>query len=142
MDFVIAWDKKYKSLKPRDMASKKPADINEYLASFPESTQKVLEAVRQTIHKAAPKAVETISYAIPAFNLNDTYLVYFAGYKNHFSIYPAPTSEAAFKKDFAKYKTSKGTVQFPLDKPIPHSLITRIVKFLIKKNAARVAGKK
>ena len=124
------------------MLSKKPADINEYIASFPESTQEVLEAVRETIRKAAPKAVEAISYAIPAFNLNNTYLVYFAGYKKHISIYPAPTAEASFKKDFSPYKISKGTVQFPLDKPIPHSLITKIVKFLIKKNAARVKAKK
>lgn len=111
-------------------------DIDEYVAGFPEDVQKILKKIRTTIRKAAPKAEEKISYGIPTFTLNDRYLIYFAGFKNHVSVYPAPRGSAEFKKELAGYKGGKGTVQFPLDKPIPYELITRIVKFRIRENSA------
>jgi uncharacterized protein YdhG (YjbR/CyaY superfamily) len=91
--------------------------------------------VRATIKKVAPEAEETISYAIPTFKLNGRYLVYFAGCKNHIGLYPVPTAEKTFEKDLSSYKTSgKGAIQFPLDKPLPLKLISKIVKFRIKEN--------
>lgn len=111
-------------------------DIDEYVAGFPEDVQKILKKIRTTIRKAAPKAEEKISYGIPTFTLNDRYLIYFAGFKNHVSVYPAPRGSAEFKEELAGYKGGKGTVQFPLDKPIPYELITRIVKFRIRENSA------
>ncbi|HKY30517.1 MAG TPA: DUF1801 domain-containing protein [Pyrinomonadaceae bacterium] len=111
-------------------------DVDEYIAGFPNDVQKILKKIRTTIRKAAPKAGEKISYGIPTFTLNDRYLIYFAGFKNHVSIYPAPRGSAEFKQELSKYKGGKGTVQFPLDKPIPFDLITRIVKFRIKENSA------
>ncbi|HMJ46941.1 MAG TPA: DUF1801 domain-containing protein [Ferruginibacter sp.] len=111
----------------------KPASIDEYIAGFQEQTQKILEQVRATIKKAAPGAEETISYAMPAFRLNG-YLVYFAAFKNHIGFYPAPSGSAAFIKELSPYKTGKGSVQFPLDKPMPLHLITKIVQFRVKEN--------
>src|SRR4030095_811308 len=113
------------------MFKAKDRSIDEYIAGFPEQTQKALEQVRATIKKAAPGVGETISYDMPTFTLNDSYLVYVAAWKNHISVYPAPTANESFKKDFSEYKTSKGTVQFPLNSPMPLSLITKIVKFRI-----------
>ena len=114
------------------MKSIKPNNINEYVAGFPEKTQKFLKQIRKTIKKAAPGAEEKISYAIPTFTIEGKYLIYFAGYKNHISIYPAPRGVEAFKKELSVYKGGKGTIQFPLDKPMPLDLITRIVKFRAK----------
>ena len=116
------------------MAAKKAASIDEYIAGFPKETQKILEQVRATIKSTVPDAEETISYAIPAFTLNKTYLVYFAGYKNHISLYPAPTGNEAFEKEIAAYKSGKGTVQFPLNKPLPLNLITKVIKYRLKEN--------
>ena len=116
------------------MKTTKPANINEYIAGFPKDTQKILRQIRATIKKAAPGAEETISYAIPTFKLNGRHLVYIAVYKNHIGLYPAPRENEAFKKELSVYKGGKGTVQFPLDKPMPLNLITRIVKFRIKEN--------
>lgn len=116
------------------MAIQKSASIDAYIAGFPHETQKVLEQVRAIIKKEAPNAEETISYAIPAFNLNKHNLVYFAGYKNHISLYPVPKGSATFEKEIAKYKSGKGTMQFPLDKSLPLGLITKIVKYRIKEN--------
>jgi uncharacterized protein YdhG (YjbR/CyaY superfamily) len=113
------------------MKSKKPADIDEYIAGFPKETQKVLKLIRATIRKAAPKAEEAISYAIPAYKLDGEWLIYFAGFKNHVSVYPAPRGKPEFRDELAQYKGGKGTVQFPLDKPIPVDLITRIVEYRI-----------
>lgn len=124
------------------MAAPKAKNIDEYISGFPKDVQKILQQVRVTIKKAAPKAGETISYAIPAFTLDKKYLVYFAGYKNHIGLYPAPTGNTEFKKDFAGYKTGRGSIQFPLDKPLPLSLITRIVKFRMKENMEKVKTKK
>lgn len=123
---------------------KKPRNTDEYISSFPPATQKILQQIRATIKKIAPKAEEAISYGIPVFNLNGTYLVYFAGYKNHVSIYPAPRGKDEFKEILSAYKGGKGTVQFPLDKPIPFNLITKIVTFRMKENLSKKAapGKK
>ena len=113
---------------------KKPKNTDEYISSFPPATQKILQQIRAKIKKIAPKAEEAISYGIPVFNLNGTYLIYFAGYKNHVSIYPAPRGKEEFKEILSAYKGGKGTVQFPQDKPIPFNLITKIVKFRMKEN--------
>lgn len=112
--------------------AKKHTTIDAYIADFPKDVQEVLEQVRETIKEAAPGVEEKISYAIPAFALNKTNLIYFAGYKNHVGLYPAPTGNVLFEKDFAGYKTGKGSIQFPLEKPMPLDLITQIVQFRMK----------
>ena len=106
--------------------------IDEYIKTFPKEVQPLLEKVRRTIRKAAPGAVETISYQMPTFKLKGKGLVYFAGYKNHIGFYPIPSGVAAFKKELSPYKQGKGSVQFPLDKPIPYDLVTRIVRYRVK----------
>lgn len=111
----------------------KAQNIDEYISIFPVQTQKLLQQMRLTIHKAAPKAVEVISYGMPAFALNGV-LVYFAGYKAHIGFYPTGTGIAAFKKEIAAYKNSKGAVQFPLDTPLPLDLIKKMVKFRVEQN--------
>lgn len=123
---------------------KKPKNADEYIASFPPATQKILQQIRTAIKKIAPKAEEAISYGIPVFNLNGTYLIYFAGFKNHVSIYPAPRGKDEFKEILSAYKGGKGTVQFPLDEPIPFNLITKIVNFRMKENLSKkvAPGKK
>ena len=113
--------------------------IDEYITSFPKDVQKKLESIRLIINKSAPEAEESISYQIPTFKLNGL-LIYFAGFKNHISIYPAPRDVAEFKKELSAYKGGKGTVQFPLDKPISLSLIKKIVKYRLKES--RLAGLK
>ena len=113
---------------------KKPKDIDEYISAFPLEIQKVLGQVRKLIKKEAPEAEEAISYAIPTFKLNNTYLIYFAGYKNHFSIYPVPKGSETFQKEISAHKTGKGTLQFAYDKPVPDALINKIVKFSVKEN--------
>lgn len=123
------------------MIATKPANIDAYIAGFPKETQDVLQQLRATIKKAAPHAEETISYAIPAFTLNGRNLIYFAGYKNHVSVYPAPRGAEAFKEELAAYKGGKGTVQFPLSKPIPLGLITKIVKHRVAENLQKVKPK-
>jgi uncharacterized protein YdhG (YjbR/CyaY superfamily) len=110
--------------------------IDEYIASFPEDIQKILQKIRQVIHKAAPEAEEIISYRMPAFKQNGV-LVYFAAFKNHIGFFPEPSGVAAFKKDLSGYKTSKGTIQFSLNKPIPYDLVEKIVKFRVKENLAQ-----
>ena len=109
------------------------ATIDEYIIGFPVEVQVMLKQMRYIIHKAAPRAEEKISYGMAAFTLNGKNLIYFAGYKNHVSLYGVSASPE-FKQDFAAYKTSgKGTIQFPLGKPLPVALITRIVKHRIQK---------
>jgi uncharacterized protein YdhG (YjbR/CyaY superfamily) len=116
-----------------------PSNIDEYIADFPKDIQVVLEKVRLTIKKAAPEAEETISYKIPTFKLNGKYLIYFAGYKKHISLYPVPIGDDEFNKQIVGYQAGKGTLQFPLDKPIPYDLIRKIVKVSLKQNQARAA---
>ena len=119
-----------------------PGSIDEYIARFPPEVQEVLEKIRTTIRKAAPEAQETISYDIPTFTLRGIYLIYFAAYKKHISIYPVPTGTAEFNEEVAAYQTGKGTLQFPLDKPIPYGLIRKIVKFSLVGNSKRAKTKK
>jgi len=109
-----------------------PRDIDEYVAGFPAAVQKILEKIRMTIRKAAPGAEEAISYKIPTFNLKGRYLIYFAAYKKHIGLYPAPRESKEFKEELSCYEGGKGTVRFPFDKPIPYDLIRRIVKFRVK----------
>jgi len=116
--------------------------VDSYLADFPPQVRKILEQVRATIGQTVPQAEEKISYGIPAFTLNGTYLIYYAGYKNHFSLDPVPAGSESFTKKIAPYRKGKGTLQFPLDKPVPVSLITAIVKMSVKENKARVAARK
>jgi uncharacterized protein YdhG (YjbR/CyaY superfamily) len=116
-------------------------DIDAYIASQPEAVQPVLEHMRQIIRKAAPKAEETISYQMPAFKQHGV-LVYFAGWKSHIGFYAVPSGVKAFEKDLAAYTVSKGTIQFPLDKPLPAALITKIVKFRVKENLEKEQQKK
>jgi uncharacterized protein YdhG (YjbR/CyaY superfamily) len=123
------------------MKSAKPNNINEYIAGFPKDIQKKLKHLRATIKKAAPGAEEAIKYAIPTFILNGN-LVFFAAYPNHIGFYAAPTGTAAFKKELSAYKTGKGSIQFPLDKPLPLGLITRIVKYRVKENTEKIKKKK
>ncbi|MBG9375893.1 DUF1801 domain-containing protein [Panacibacter sp. DH6] len=125
----------------------KPANIDEYINSFPAVTKAYLQQVRSLIRKLVPQAAETISYGMAAYNLHDTYLIYFAGFKNHISMYPFPSGNPVFDKAFADYKTSgKGTVQFPLNKPLPADLVTKLVLYRVeavaKKNTAKKAAGK
>ena len=124
------------------MITTKPNNIDEYIAGFPKDIQKILEQIRKTIKKAAPDAEEKVSYGMPTFTLNKVYLIYFAGYKKHIGLYPAPIGIEAFKKELSVYKTGKGSVQFPLDKPIPFDLITKIVKFRTTENSQKGKSKK
>lgn len=121
----------------------KPNNINEYIEEFPRDTQDILEQVRAAIKATVPRAEETISYSMPAFKLNGHYLVYFAGYKKHIGMYPVPTGNKSFEKDFSAYKTSgKGAIQFPLDKPMPVTLIKKIVKFRVEEVLKKMKTKK
>ena len=114
--------------------SKKVENIDDYISDFSVETQKYLNEMRELIRKLAPDSVESISYAIPTFSLNGKYLVYFAGFKNHIGLYPTPVGMEAFKEELSNYKTGKGSVQFPLNKPLPIALITKIVKYQIGQN--------
>jgi uncharacterized protein YdhG (YjbR/CyaY superfamily) len=118
------------------MKTNHAADIDAYIAGFPPDVQKKLQEIRATISKAAPGAEETISYAIPTFKLNGN-LVHFAAFKNHIGFYPAPSGIEAFKKELSVYAGGKGTVQFPLTEPLPHALITKIVRFRVKDNLGK-----
>lgn len=111
-------------------------NIDEYIGSFPANVQALLQEMRITIQKAAPQAKEAIKYGIPTFVLNGN-LVHFGGYKNHIGFYPAPIGIEAFKEETAQYQASKGSLQFPLDKPLPLDLVTRIVKFRVEKNLGK-----
>jgi uncharacterized protein YdhG (YjbR/CyaY superfamily) len=115
------------------MAKSKPKTIDEYIAMFPKNVQKILENLSQVIRETAPEAEETIDYGIPTFKLNGN-LVHFAAFKNHIGFYPTPSGIEAFKEELSSYKQSKGTVQFPLNKPIPFDLVKKIVAFRVKEN--------
>jgi uncharacterized protein YdhG (YjbR/CyaY superfamily) len=108
-------------------------NIDEYIAGFPEDIQAILQNLRRVIHKAAPEAQETISYSMPAFKQNGI-LVYFAAFKDHIGFFPTSSGISAFTKELASYNTAKGTVRFPLDKPLPVNLIKKIVKFRAQEN--------
>lgn len=108
-------------------------NIDEYIQQFPKETREILEAMRHTIQKAAPQAREAISYGIPTFKLNGN-LVHFGGFKDHVSFFPGAEAIEVFAKDLKGFQTSKGTIQFPLDKPIPFELIKKITAFRVKQN--------
>jgi uncharacterized protein YdhG (YjbR/CyaY superfamily) len=123
------------------MVTNKAQDINAYIAGFPDEVQKALRKIRATVKKAAPRAEEAIKYDMPAFTYKGN-LVYFAAFKKHIGFYSVPTGNKAFEKEFSGYKTGKGSIQFPLDKPMPLGLITRVVKFRIRQNLEKAAAKK
>lgn len=111
---------------------------DEYIISFPKEVQQLMEQVRSTIKQAAPDAEETISYGMPAYKTNGKPLVYFAAFKKHIGFYATPTGHTAFAEELSKYKQGKGSVQFPLNKPIPLELISRIVKFRVEENLKKI----
>jgi len=117
-----------------------PKTIDEYVIGFPKDIQEKLEALRATIRKVAPDAEEIISYGMPTFYLQGN-LVHFAVFKNHIGFYPAPSGIEAFKEELSLYKTSKGAVQFPIDKPLPLSLVSDIVKHRVKQNLEKADAK-
>jgi uncharacterized protein YdhG (YjbR/CyaY superfamily) len=124
------------------MANRSTANsIDEYIARFPSETRKALEEVRALIRASAPDATEAISYAMPTFDLNRRHLVHFAGYASHVGFYPIPSGIQAFKAELEPYKQGKGSVQFPLDQPMPADLIRRIVEFRVEENLGRTAKK-
>ena len=123
------------------MTANKPTTIDEYIAGFPEDIQAKLEQVRDTVKQAAPEAEEAIKYAMPTYVLNGN-LVHFAAFKTHMGFYPAPMGLEAFKEDLAGYKGSKGAVHFPLNKPMPLELITKIVKYRVGQNMSKIPKKK
>lgn len=114
----------------------KPTTIDQYIANFPTNVQEYLQQIRKTIQKAAPEATEKISYGMPTFYLNGN-LIHFAGYKNHIGLYPAPQGIEAFKEELSAYKGAKGSVQFPLDKPMPLDLIARITRYRMEMLSAK-----
>ena len=117
--------------------------VDEYIATYPKDVQIMLRRVRATIRRAVPNAEEVISYQIPTYKLHGGYVVYFAGWKQHYSLYPATNQlVAAFKHDLAPYKVNKGTIRFPLSQPVPVTLIGGIAKFLAKEAAERARAKR
>ncbi len=115
--------------------------VDEYIEAFPPATQTMLKKIRKTIKAVAPpQTEEVISYGIAGYKYHGV-LIFFAGFTNHVSVYPAPRGSDAFKKELAAYKGGKGTVQFPLDKPLPLTLITRMVKYRTKENLAKAKTK-
>ena len=125
------------------MAKTDVKSVDGYIARHPDAVQAILRRVRGTIRKALPRAEEMISYQIPTYKLHGSYVVYFAGWKQHYSLYPATNRlVAAFKDDLAPYKVNKGTIRFPLSEPVPVRLIDRIAKFLGKDAADRARAKR
>jgi uncharacterized protein YdhG (YjbR/CyaY superfamily) len=112
--------------------------VDEYIRAFPKNVQKILEQVRKTIIEKAPEAVESISYGMPGYKTHGRPLVYFAAFEKHIGFYATPAGHEAFAADLSKFKQGKGSVQFPIDQPIPFELIARITEFRVKENAARI----
>jgi uncharacterized protein YdhG (YjbR/CyaY superfamily) len=107
--------------------------IDQYIATFPKEIQKILKEIRTTIKAAAPDAAEKISYQMPTFFLNGN-LIHFAAFKNHIGLYPSPSGTEAFKRELSIYQGAKGSIRFPIDKPMPLTLISKIVKFRLAEN--------
>jgi uncharacterized protein YdhG (YjbR/CyaY superfamily) len=118
-----------------------PNTIDDYIAGFPPEVQVILEKLRATIRKAAPDAEEAIKYRLPTFVLRGN-LVHFGAFKNHIGFYATPTGNMEFREELSAYKGAKGSVQFPLDQPMPLGLVSRMVKFRVKENLERSAAKK
>lgn len=123
------------------MQTNSATDIDSYIADFPKEVQKLLQQLRTTINKAAPGATETIKYAIPTFYLNGN-LVHFAAYKNHIGFYPTPSGIKKFEKELSHYKGAKGSVQFPIDAPLPLDLVKKIVAFRVTESMQNSKAKK
>lgn len=119
----------------------KAASVEEYIRSFPPATQALLKQIRKTIRAAAPDAEEIISYGIAGYKQQGM-LIFFAGFSNHVSVYPAPRTAPSFKKELDRYKGGKGTVQFPLNEPLPLDLIKRMVKYRLAENEEKILAKK
>lgn len=120
---------------------KKPSkEIDKFIAGFPKDVEEILKKVRTTIRESAPGAEETINYGIPTFTLKGN-LVHFSAFKTHIGFYPTPSGVEKFKKELSKYEWAKGSVKFPLDKPIPYALISKIVRFRVKENLAKAEAK-
>ena len=117
-----------------------PATIDAYIAAFPEDVQAVLQQIRWTIHETVPEATEAISYQMPTFKLHGN-LVHFGAFKSHIGFYPVPSGIEAFQEELAAYKQGRGSVQFPLDRPMPYDLIRRIVEYRVQENTANAAAK-
>ena len=120
----------------------KPLDIDSYIASFPSETQALLQQFRETVNEAAPDAAEVISYGIPAFRMKSGMLAWFAAHTNHIGFYPRGSGIEEFMEELAGYKVSKGTIQFPLDKPLPVELIKKIIHFRVAENLRKAYVKK
>lgn len=123
------------------MISKTPTSVDEYIAGFSEEIQALLNKVRFTIQQAAPNAEESIGYGMPAYKTHGKPLVYFAAFKNHIGFYATPTGHAEFAKELSKYKQGKGSVQFPIDQPMPLDLIFQIVAFRVIENMEKAKKK-
>ncbi len=119
---------------------KKAKDVSEYISFFPKHTQTLLKQVRKVVKDAAPDAVEVISYGMPAYKL-DKMLLYFAAFEKHIGFYPMASAIVEFKEEIAGFKSAKGSIQFPIGKPLPIKLMTKIVKFRVKENLQRIKGK-
>jgi uncharacterized protein YdhG (YjbR/CyaY superfamily) len=124
-----------------DVRSTRPATIDEYIANFPQDIQEILEKIRTVIKDAAPNAEEKISYQMPTFFLNGN-LVHFAAFKKHIGLYPTPSGVEEFQQELSPYLKAKGSIQFPLDKPIPYDLIGKITAFRVLENLGRAANGK
>lgn len=111
--------------------------IDQYINTFPPDVQEKLQKIRQTIRKIVPGAEETISYGMPTFNLNGSYLIYFAGWKNHISLYPVPSNSGVLQDELSQYLSGKGTVKFPLKKPIPYDLVEKIVEYRLREHRGK-----
>lgn len=119
----------------------KATTVDEYIKSFPTETRDVLQKIRQVIKTAAPEATESIAYAMPAYKQNGKPVVYFAGHQNHIGFYATPSGHSQFAAELSKYKQGKGSVQFPLDQPIPYDLIKRITEFRVQNTEGEAYGR-
>lgn len=117
-------------------------EIEHYISDFPTEVQEILKKIRAIIEEFAPDAIENMAYGMPAYKTQGKPLVYFAGYKSHIGFYATPTGHEQFSSELSKYKQGKGSVQFPLNRPIPFDLISRIVEFRVKENTLKYAKKK
>jgi uncharacterized protein YdhG (YjbR/CyaY superfamily) len=125
--------------KPKAKAAPKTKTIDDYMAPFPEEVRGRLQLIRMKVREMAPEAKEAISYGIPTFKLNDTYLVYFGGWKDYISMYPLPEGNPEFDAAIEPYRAAKATVRFPHKEPLPLPLIETIVRLSLAENAARSA---
>jgi uncharacterized protein YdhG (YjbR/CyaY superfamily) len=123
------------------MKTKTPSDIDEYISTFPEDIQEILQKIRKTVRNAAPDATETISYQIPTFKQSEN-IVHFAAFSKHISFFPTSSGVRKFRKELAGYETSKGTIKFTLGKPIPYVLISKITKFRVAESMGKEKRKR